>query len=140
MAIPLPVTSLSSLPGDAKKPGYPTIAISDGEARMCGVPDTGADEAASLVGIPFYPCLLNDGAPSSAINIPSDEDIIGAMSVFWRDGNMVRSMRPADWHTATAGPGEPSSDKGVPAWAWPPADESEEQEEDSSDPSEGRKQ
>ena len=88
----------------------------------CGVPDTGADLAASLVGIPFYPCLLNDGDPSA------DEDIIAAMSVFWFHGNMIWNMRHADWHRVTAGPGEPSSDKGVPAWAWPPADEAEEQE------------
>ena len=36
VAIPLPVNQLGSLPGDASKPGYPTIALSDGEGKMTG--------------------------------------------------------------------------------------------------------
>lgn len=113
VAIPLPVGDLSRLPGDVKKPGYPTVALSDGDANMTGAPDVEQQEA-SLVGIPFYPCLVNEAGPSSDITIPSDEDIISAMIVFWRSGTTVRNMKLSDRTEATRGPGEPSSDRELP--------------------------
>lgn len=120
VAIPLPAGELNGLPGDARKPGYPTVALSDSLANMTGVPDI-EDQESTLVGLPFYPCLVNEAAPASAITIPGDMDIINAMKSFWRQGNTVRNMRLADWKESTAGPGEPSSDRGTPSVAWPPA-------------------
>lgn len=141
VGIPRSATELNSLPGDAKRPGYPSVALSDGEANMTGTPDIG-EQAASLVGIPFYPILINQAAPASAITFPADADIINAMCEFWRSGNTIRNMHIEDWTTATRGPGEPTSDRGTPAWAWPPAETASggfSADEDSDEPSEGRK-
>ena len=142
VAIPVPVEELTGLPGDARKPGYPSVALSDGKANHTGVPDIENQEA-RLVGTPFYPCMVNEAAPASAITIPEDENILSTMKAFWRDGNTVRAMRLADWQAATQGPGEPSSDRGTPSVAWPPAttpaDNDESSSESSDDPSEGRK-
>ena len=108
VAIPLPVADLGGLPGDAKKPGYPVIAISDGEANMAGVPNPTRND-----GIIMYPSLINDGPPESAICLPSNRDIINAMRGYWSEGTAVRALKALDWHEATRGPQEPNTDRGA---------------------------
>ena len=90
MGIPWPVTELSSVLGDRSKPGYPTIGLSDGEAKMAGVPDV-ENQMASLIGIPFYPVLINEAAPSTTITIPDDNNIIATMRVFCSGGTATPS-------------------------------------------------
>ena len=137
VGVPIPVVDLNSLPGDPKKVGYPSVALSNGEANMAGVPNI-ENQSATSVGIPFYPVLINEAAPSSAIVIPRDDDIINAMGEFWRSGNSVRNMRLEDWNAATIGPGEPPSDRGTPVLTWPPVEPARiREEEEYSDPSEG---
>ena len=135
VAIPSPVEDLARLPGDARKPGYPTISISDAEMNMAGVPSpTRAD------GLIMYPSLINDGPPNSAICLPTNAEIIKTMRSFWGRGSVVRGLNAKDWHEATKGPDEPNSDRGLPAWAWPPQEAAQVHSEDSaSEPSEGSK-
>jgi hypothetical protein len=135
VAIPLPAGELNSLPGDPRRPGYPTVALSDGEGNMTGVPDI--EQESSLVGVPFYPCMINEAAPASAITIPEEDAIINAMKEFWREGNTVRNMRLADWQAATEGPGEPAvACSPAPALAYNPNDSLGQSSEE---PSEGKK-
>ena len=139
VAILKPVEDLSSLPGNGAKPGYPTVAISDGEALMSGVANP-----PQLVGVPWYPVLINDAAPDSEIHLPEDTPIIGAMTKFCSEGNVIRNLTVANWTEVTRGPGEPSCDHGIAAWAWTlpaiaaPSDHSDEGVSSSSKTSEGR--
>ena len=139
VAILKPVEDLSSLPGNAAKPGYPTVAISDGEALMSGVANP-----PQLVGVPWYPVLINDAAPDSEIHLPEDTPIIGAMTKFCSEGNVIRNLTVANWTEVTRGPGEPSCDHGIAAWAWTlpaiaaPSDHSDEGGSSSSKTSEAR--
>ena len=135
-AIPVPVAELGSLPGNAKRPGYPVISLSDGQAAFCGIPEPARDD-----GLPVYPCFINDATGDQAITLPSDKEIIKAMRILWSEGNVVRGLSQENWREATAGPAEPASDVGVPAWAWPPMEEEEDSRQssndDESEPSEG---
>ena len=118
MAIPLPVEDLSRLPGHASRPGYPIIPLCDAEAQMAGVPSPTRND-----GLPMYPAIINDGPTDTAICLPTSSEIIKAMRVFWSQGTTVRALNAKNWSEATKGPGEPNSDRGAPAWAWPPVEQ-----------------
>ena len=138
-AIPMPSIELITLPGDARLPGYPGIALSDGQANMAGVvqPETNC-------GLPFHPAFLNVGPAGSPICLPTTSEVREHMIGFWSKGTAVRGLSVKDWHTATKGPEVPLSDNGSPTWAWPSAPAVQEQQEqdddEDSDPSEGNKQ
>ena len=118
MSIPLPVEDLSRLPGHASRPGYPIIPLCDAEAQRAGVTSPTRND-----GLPMYPAIINDGPTDTAICLPTSSEIIKAMRVFWSQGTTVRALNAKNWSEATKGPGEPNSDRGAPAWAWPPVEQ-----------------